>query len=205
MPTLQERIDTAVTNIEIDQNKLKDIVNGPATGANSAVMTDGGPVNTLARSIAGFVLAGTSLTSLAIGIGSKVFTVQSGAALTVGQWLLISSDADPANYMHGQITAYSGTSLSVNITNFGGTGTLSDWSIRLSGTQGAKGDIGNQGDAWVPLWQGPWATATAYAPDDSVLESGSSYICLTAHVSDIFPTDLAASKWVLMAQKGVDG
>ena len=206
MPTtLQERIDAAVAGIEADQQKMKDVIHGPATGAGSTVATDGGPVNTLARAIAGFTLAGTSATSLAIGTGSKVFTVQYGSALMIGQWLLITSDADPANYMHGQVTAYSGTLLTVNITNIGGSGTLADWSIRLSGTQGAKGDTGVKGDTWRPRWQGPWTTATAYAPDDSVLQSGSSFICLAAHVSGIFPTDLAADKWVLMAQKGVDG
>ena len=206
MPTtLQERIDTAATSIEADQQKLKDVVNGPASGAGSTVSTDGGPVNTLARAIAELRLAATSVTSLTIGTGPRVLTTQSGANLVIGQWLLINSDADSANHMYGQVTAYAGTSLSVNVTNAGGSGTLADWSIRLSGAQGAKGDTGDKGDTWRPRWQGPWTTATAYAPDDSVLQSGSSYICLAAHVSGIFPTDLAADKWVLIAQKGVDG
>jgi hypothetical protein len=88
-------------------------------------------------------LQGTSTTSLAIGTGSKVFTTQAGMAFTVGRFVLVVSAANPANYMHGQITAYSSTSLTVNVTNTGGTGTLNDWNITVSGTQGAQGAAGN--------------------------------------------------------------
>ena len=88
-------------------------------------------------------LQGTSTTSLAIGTGSKVFTTQAGLAFTVGRFVLVVSAADPANYMHGQITDYSGTSLTVNVTNTGGTGTLNDWNITVSGTQGPQGPAGN--------------------------------------------------------------
>jgi hypothetical protein len=84
-------------------------------------------------------LRGTSTTSLLIGTGSKVFTTQSGKQFNVGNWLLAVSDADEANYLHGQVTAYSGPSLTVNVTNTGGSGTLADWSIYVSGTQGAQG------------------------------------------------------------------
>jgi len=84
-------------------------------------------------------LTGTSTTSVAIGTGSKGFTTQASKSFEVGKWLLITSDADPTNYMHGQVTAYSGTSLTVNITNVGGSGTLADWTITLSGTRGAPG------------------------------------------------------------------
>jgi len=91
-------------------------------------------------------LRGTSTTSLLIGTGSKIFTTQSGKQFNVGNWLLAVSDADEANYMHGQVTAYSGTSLTVNVTNTGGSGTLADWSIYVSGTQGATGATGSIGD-----------------------------------------------------------
>lgn len=91
-------------------------------------------------------LRGTSTTSLLIGTGSKIFTTQSGKQFNVGNWLLAVSDADEANYMHGQVTAYSGTSLTVNVTNTGGSGTLADWSIYVSGTQGTTGATGSIGD-----------------------------------------------------------
>lgn len=90
-------------------------------------------------------LSGTSATSTAIGTGSKVFTTQADKAFTVGRWLLLASDADEANYMHGRVTAYSGTSLTVEVTNVGGSGTLADWTISVSGTQGGTGGTGLTG------------------------------------------------------------
>lgn len=91
--------------------------------------------------------AGTSTSSVAISTGPKNFTTQADKFFEPGTWLLITSDAAPANFMHGQSTAYdSGTgALSVNVINIGGVGTLADWTIRLSGTQGALGDTGPVG------------------------------------------------------------
>jgi hypothetical protein len=54
-------------------------------------------------------------------------------------------------------------------------------------------------------WQGDWLTSTAFALNDVVYEGGSSYICIVAHTSGVFATDLAAVKWELVAQKGADG
>jgi hypothetical protein len=90
-------------------------------------------------------LTGTSTTSRTIGTGSKAFTTQSGKSFVPGTWVEIASDADPSNYMHGQVTAYSDTSLTVNVTNIGGSGTLADWTIQVSGTQGAAGNDGDDG------------------------------------------------------------
>lgn len=40
-----------------------------------------------------------------------------------------------------------------------------------------------------------WATSTSYQVDDVVIQSNKFYICLTAHTSGTFATDLAALKW----------
>src|SRR5262245_43149121 len=40
----------------------------------------------------------TSTTSVAIGTGTKTFTVQSGKDFTVGSFVLATSDANPSNY-----------------------------------------------------------------------------------------------------------
>ena len=40
-----------------------------------------------------------------------------------------------------------------------------------------------------------WVTATVYAVDDQVVNSGTPYICAEAHTSGTFSTDLAAGKW----------
>ena len=43
--------------------------------------------------------------------------------------------------------------------------------------------------------RGTWVTATDYAKGDVVLQSGILYVCVEAHTSGTFATDLAASKW----------
>jgi hypothetical protein len=59
---------------------------------------------------------------------------------------------------------------------------------------------------YVPLdWEGAWLTATSYQVNDAVKEAGSSYVCLVAHTSGTFATDLAALRWDTIAEKGVDG
>jgi hypothetical protein len=54
-------------------------------------------------------------------------------------------------------------------------------------------------------WQGDWLTSTAFALNDVVYEDGSSYICIVAHTSGTFATDLTAVKWELVAQSGAAG
>lgn len=57
----------------------------------------------------------------------------------------------------------------------------------------------------VPEWRSTWMTGTSYAKNDLVSEAGSAYICLVAHTSGTFSTDLTALKWELFAQKGAAG
>ena len=86
-------------------------------------------------------LTGTSTTSLLIESTSKVFITQTSKFFEVGRWLLITSDANTSNYMAGQVTVYSGTSLTVNITNIGGSGTFADWTITVAGVSGVDGSL----------------------------------------------------------------
>jgi len=48
-------------------------------------------------------------------------------------------------------------------------------------------------------WEGPWVTATAYSVGDAVESGNSSYVCVVAHTSGTFATDLAATKWQIIA------
>jgi hypothetical protein len=82
---------------------------------------------------------GTSTTSLAIGTGSTTFATQSGYAYQAGNYIRASSAADGTNYMEGTITSYGGTSLVLNVTKTGGSGTKTDWTFSLAGTPGANG------------------------------------------------------------------
>lgn len=60
-------------------------------------------------------------------------------------------------------------------------------------------------------WSGAWLTATAYTPSDIVAstnagaEDGNAYVCVQAHTSGTFATDLAAGKWALFVSKGASG
>lgn len=84
-------------------------------------------------------LLGTSTTSNLIGTGAKTFTTQSGLALGVGGFVTIANTVTPANYMHGQVTSYSGTTLIINSLDTGGAGTFADWTITTSSPQGPAG------------------------------------------------------------------
>lgn len=96
-------------------------------------------------------LTGTSVTSNSISTGSKAFTTQSAKAFDVGTYVIARSDANPTtHYMIGQVTAYSGTSLTVNMVSSSGSGTRTDWTILgrvgLPGSTGATGAQGIQGE-----------------------------------------------------------
>lgn len=88
-------------------------------------------------------LTATSTTSLAISTGSKTLAVQSGEQFIAGQFVTIADSVTPSNFMYGQVTSYSGTSLVVNVTAIGGSGTKASWTISLSGIQGATGAAGS--------------------------------------------------------------
>lgn len=57
----------------------------------------------------------------------------------------------------------------------------------------------------VPEWRGAWVTARSYAKNDLVKQAGSAYICLVAHTSGTFSTDLTMLLWALFAEKGAAG
>jgi|GEM_PF-2376089 len=71
----------------------------------------------------------TSVTSVAIGTGSKSFTTQLNLGYQVGQTLRIANTS--ANFMTGEVTSYNtGTgALVVNVTSITGTGTFTSWFI----------------------------------------------------------------------------
>ncbi len=88
------------------------------------------------------VNTGTSSTSQAVASGSKTFTTQSGKQWSVNQWLVIVSAGTPTAYMIGQVSSYSGTTLTLNVTTIGGSGTYTDWNIGVTGVPGVAGASG---------------------------------------------------------------
>jgi hypothetical protein len=114
---------------------------GP-TGPGGA---QGVPGNTGPAGAAGPGYGGTSTTSLTIGIGSITFAIQAGLAYQVGARVRLSSHATPVNWMEGQVTAYSGTSMTVNVLLVQNSGTFANWDLNIAGTQGAQGPQGPAG------------------------------------------------------------
>ncbi|MCW1431408.1 hypothetical protein [Novosphingobium sp. JCM 18896] len=81
-------------------------------------------------------MRGSSTTSITIGTGAKSFVTQAGKLWRPTQWLLIRSQANPANYMSGPITAYDvsdGNPLTLDVQQTGGSGTFTDWQIYAVG------------------------------------------------------------------------
>lgn len=83
-----------------------------------------------------------SSTSNTVGTGTKTFTVPSALGFQAGQFVLVQQNGNTSNYMGGRITSYSGTTLVTSMTAFGGSGTLSNWTIDVSGAPGATGNQG---------------------------------------------------------------
>ncbi len=78
-------------------------------------------------------LTASSSTAITIATGSKIFTLnQTGKGFSTGQNVVITSTASPSTqWMYGSISAFnSGTgSITVNVTETAGSGTLADWTF----------------------------------------------------------------------------
>lgn len=86
----------------------------------------------------------TSATSLAIGTGSKSFTVQTGKMYVTGTFVLAASASAPSTkWMFGSVDSYNIATgaLVVTVLRTSGSGTYADWVISLSGPQGQGGDV----------------------------------------------------------------
>src|SRR5207247_5815638 len=83
--------------------------------------------------------------------------------------------ANVANYMEGPVTAYSGTSFTVNVDHVGGSGTLADWQINVAGdvgATGATGPSGSIGGTGTVGTVGKWVTNTTTMGNSSIADDG---------------------------------
>lgn len=135
---------SALPTFATEANSLASEVNGYASNAAASAATATNAPGTSA----------TSTTSLAIGTGTKALTVQTGKAIVVGQWVTVTSTATPANWMHGQITAYTGGTgaLTVNVTAVGGSGTYAAWTIGLSAPSQSSAALLSTSSYADPAW-----------------------------------------------------
>ncbi len=97
------------------------------TPANFGDPLDGG---FYAGMIWGQIAQSSSSKTLATGTQSFTVPSMSGAPIVyAGQLLEVRSRANPANKFIGTVTGAIGTTLTLNVTSIGGSGTFSDWSV----------------------------------------------------------------------------
>lgn len=146
----------------------------------------------------------SSSTSNSIGTGSKLFTVEAGKGYKVN--MPVRASATTGNYMDGVVTAYSGTSLTVNFTSSNGSGTFTSWQIFLTipGSNVTLGSNTFTGDQFVPdeaydatTWDGDLSAPTKNAIRDKIeslptLETAASDPTFSSNSS----TKAAAPEWV---------
>lgn len=129
-------------------------------------------------------------TSTTIAIGVKTFTVPNMSSKPIvyeGQMLEVRSRANPNNKMVGVVAGAKGTTLTMNITSVGGSGTFSDWSVmaryRIIVAPKATGEnistrIKDSGTALPAACQ---TLAEGYAATESMRLGGNSSIYPAAH------------------------
>lgn len=114
-----------------DDEPLYYIKNGATWGPPISIMGPQGPAG--AQNIT------TSTTSRTIGTGTMSFQVAAGLALQTGMRMRATSGA---NYMEGPIASYSGTTLSITMDRFVGSGSFASWNIAPVGDKGDTGATG---------------------------------------------------------------
>jgi len=141
-----------------------------ATGAASTVAGPTGPTGATgpASNVTGPTGAGynglTSATSVSITTGSKSFTTNLASTVTaysVASRVRIASTASPSNYMDGNVTAFSGNTITINVDSVGGSGTFSAWTFSLIGAVGPSGSAGATGPTGSIGATGPTGPAAA--------------------------------------------
>lgn len=113
---------------------LQDVVAVAAQAASNAATA----AAAAASAVTGASTSATSTTSLALGLGAKSLTIQTGKNIVIGMTVKIAVTADGTTWMAGDVTAYnSGTgALDVNVTLTNGSGTYAAWTVSLSGPIG---------------------------------------------------------------------
>lgn len=110
----------------------------------------------------------TSTSSVAIGTGSKTFTVQSSRGYSAGQWVRVSNSS--SNYMEGTVTSYSGTTLIINVPagRAIGSGTYTSWNVNIAGDIGPANSLAIGSVTTGAAGSSADATITGTAPSQTL-------------------------------------
>jgi hypothetical protein len=88
-----------------------------------------------------------SSSSVAIGSGSRTFTLPTAANRGWVVGMRLRAAFDGSNYVEGPITALTATSVTINVDNAVGSGTRTSWNLGIAGDRGATGSAGGTGTA----------------------------------------------------------
>ena len=121
-----------------------------------------------------------STTSLTIGYGSRTLTTNLAAgqsAFFAGQRVRLSNSS--TNWMEGEVTSYSGTTMVVSVDTAGGSSVYTYWNISIAGEPGITG---------AKIWTG------LTPPTDPV--TFPQWWNTTSGILYIYYTDVDGSQWV---------
>jgi hypothetical protein len=155
--------------------------NSAAASASSATAAAGSATaaaNSAAAAQA-IQLVGTSTSSVLIGAGTKTFATQAGKQWVPNTPIQATDSTNPANFINGTVSTYSGTTLVIDSTLTGGTGTLASWNISVVGAQGAQGPGNAAGNAAGAINELKGAAPASSATPD-IWGAGGNYIPITS-------------------------
>lgn len=149
--------------------------------------------------------AGTSFSVVEIGTGAKTFAISDGLDCPVGARLIVRDASNPANYLTGLITTYSGGAVTIDVDETSGSGTFSAWTYEITTSigfgipacggsfSGSVTNTTNPGDNRIAthLLQG----MTGYAPGtlDPWMTMIPRAVCMRSHLR------ITADEWSTMA------
>lgn len=159
-------------------------------------------------------LRSESTSSVEIGTGSKVFTIDEDDYFVPGMYVMISND--DTNYMFGEITSYTGDQLTVDVDVTNGSGTYTEWVIIVAGARGATGPQGDTGpsgemggpgsstDSQIALFDGATGTELKAATNTGLLKAASGVIATAVADTDYLTPATAASTYLTQADAATD-
>ncbi len=92
-------------------------------------------------------LSSTASDTITIGTGSQTFHTQTGLAYSSNMVITAYDTNNVTIFLQGAVTSYNTNTgvLVINVTNMGGSGSVSTWTISISGPQGQTGSTGAAG------------------------------------------------------------
>jgi hypothetical protein len=136
-----------------------------------------GTCHTLAGGATGPGYTATSTTNVTTCTScSLTFITQAGLAYLPGDRVRVSWQTTPTDYVEGQVTSYSGTTLTIAADHIGGVaGTWAAWNIGIAGDPGSGGGSGvtaAPGANYFPVSTGSGVGAYAWQPVNTIPATG---------------------------------